>query len=766
MLLGAFMGGMCLGSVALPRVVSAQRHPLQVYAWLELGIGILGIAALFGVPYVDRIYLAGAAPGITGIVLRGVIAAVCLLPPTMLMGASLPAMARWVRTTPEGVSWLGFFYGGNIAGAVFGDLLAGFYLLRVYDVVVATYVAVAINGIGALIAFGLARWTPHEIAATDANADGAARSPDSRLVYFVIALSGACALGAEVIWTRLLSLMLGATVYTFSIILAVFLVGLGVGSGLGSFLTRQIQRPRRALGYCQILLAGSIAWTAYVVTNAMPYWPVDAWISTSPWFTFQIDLLRCFGAIFPATFLWGLSFPLALAAVALPGQDAGRVAGEVYAANTAGAIVGAVLFSLVLIPWLGTQQSQRILIGISAITALILMSPRISRLRLAQAALLTGVAIILIWSVSDIPWQVIAFGRRTAPTLRAFQLYPGSTKTVSTRVLYRGEGMNTAIVIAETDSGQRSYYVNGKSQASNASLDMRLQRMLGHIPALVHPNPRSVLTVGFGAGVTAGSFVVHPEIERMTICEIERLVPPAATEYFARENHNVLHDPRTRMIYDDARHYIFTTRDTFDVITSDPLDPWIKGTAPLYTKEFFEAFRQHLNPGGVVALFVQLYESSEEAVKSEVATFFDVFPNSTVWSNYVSGEGYDLVLLGQRDATVINVDELQERMNRPDHGRVVESLQEVGFRSAVELLATYAGRAPDLKPWLKNAQINRDLNLRLQYLAGMGLNTPDDTAIYRDLIKYRQFPEGLFAGSSTRLLALRSILKPADPAAR
>ena len=357
-------------------------------------------------PYVDRIYIAGAAPGITGIVLRGVIAAVCLLPPTMLMGASLPAMARWVRTTPEGVSWLGFFYGGNIAGAVFGDLLAGFYLLRVYDVVVATYVAVAINGIGALIAFGLARWTPHEVAAADANADRAAQSPDSRLVYFVIALSGVCALGAEVIWTRLLSLMLGATVYTFSIILAVFLVGLGAGSGLGSFLTRQIQRPRRALGYCQILLAAAIAWTAYVVTNAMPYWPVDAWISTSPWFTFQIDLLRCFGTIFPATFLWGLSFPLALAAVALPGQDAGRVAGEVYAANTAGAIVGAVLFSLVLIPWFGTQQSQRILIGISAITALILLSPRISRLRLAQAALLTGVAIVLIWSVSDIPWQV------------------------------------------------------------------------------------------------------------------------------------------------------------------------------------------------------------------------------------------------------------------------------------------------------------------------------------------------------------------------
>jgi spermidine synthase len=781
MLLAAYMGGMCLGSIALPRFVSAGRHPLRVYAWLELGIGVLGITVLFCVPYVDRIYVAGATPGITGIVLRGVISAVCLLPPTILMGASLPAMARWVRTTPQGVSWLGFFYGGNLAGAVFGVLLVGFYLLRVHDVVVATYVAVAINAVAALIAFGLAKWTPYQASTTE---DFVTHNPNSTPVYIAIALSGLCALGAEVIWTRLLSLMLGATVYTFSIILAVFLVGLGAGSSIGSFLTRQIKQPRTALAYCQIVLAAAIAWTAYTLTNAMPYWPVDPWISTSPWFIFQIDLLRCFGTIFPATFMWGLSFPLALAAVALPGQDAGRVAGAVYAANTAGAIIGAMLFSLLLIPWVGTQQSQRVLIGVSALTALILFAPRSWRLRpdanadtqssgvrvtkagVAWALLLTGFSIILVWSVSDIPWQVVAFGRRTAPTLRAFQLYPGSSATVSTRILYRGEGMNTAIVIAEENSSQRTYYVNGKSQASHAPLDMRLQRMLGHLPALVHPNPRSVLTVGFGAGVTAGSFVVHPEVDRIVICEIESLVPPVATEFFSVENHNVLHDRRTQMIYDDARHYVLTTQETFDIITSDPLDPWIKGTAALYTREFFEVFKQHLKPGGVAAVFVQLYESSEEAVRSEIATFFDVFPDATIWSNYQNGEGYDLVLLGQRDAAVINVDEMQERLNRPDYERVTVSLREAGFRSAVELLATYAGRASDLSPWLKDAQINRDLNLRLQYVAGLGLNTPDSAATYRDLIKYRHFPEDLFAGSSTRLLALRSVLNPVGPATR
>ena len=282
--------------------------------------------------------------------------------------------------------------------------------------------------------------------------------------------------------------------------------------------------------------------------------------------------------------------------------------------------------------------------------------------------------------------------------------------------------------------------------------------MLGHLPALVHPKSRSVLTVGFGAGVTAGSFVVHPDVERIVICEIERLVPPAATKFFARENYDVLHDPRTQIFYDDARHYVLTTRDTFDVITSDPLDPWIKGTAALYTREFFNAFKQHLNPGGIVAVFVQMYASSEDAVKSEIATFNDVFPNATVWSNHVNAEGYDLVLLGRNDDGMINVDEMQERLNRPDYKRVADSLREVGFRSAVELLATYAGRTADLGSWLSNAQINRDLNLRLQYIAGMGFNTPDSAATFAQIIKYRRFPEGLFSGASTRLLALRSIL--------
>src|SRR5262249_55894864 len=194
-------------------------------------------------------------------------------------------------------------------------------------------------------------------------------------IYVTIALSGAGALAAEVIWTRLLSLMLGATVYTFSIILAVFLVGLGIGSGIGAALARGSPRPRLLLGACQLLLAGAIAWAATVLALSLPYWPINPSLAKSPWHIFQLDLMRCTYAILPAACLWGASFPLALAAGARRGQDAGKLVGGMYAANTVGAIVGAIGASFFLIRWLGTQDAQRVLIGLSSVAALVALVP-------------------------------------------------------------------------------------------------------------------------------------------------------------------------------------------------------------------------------------------------------------------------------------------------------------------------------------------------------------------------------------------------------
>ena len=351
-LLGTFMGGMCLGSILLSKMVSTRHHPLRVYAYLELGIGVLGILVLWAIPVLDRVYAAVASIGLQGVFLRAVVAAVCLLPPTLLMGASLPAIARWIETTPSGISWLGFFYGGNIAGAVFGCLWAGFYLLRVHNMAYTTYVAVMVNAVVGSIALFLSQSTGYQPA--EATASAPVRATDAKIVYLVIGISGMCALGAEVVWTRLLATMMGATIYTFSVILAVFLVGLGIGSSAGALLARLIVRPRMALGLCQFFAAAGVGWTAYMLADAIPYWPVNTILSSSPWFTFQIDLVRSFCAVLPATIMWGASFPLALAAVAAPEEDPGRLAGETYAANTVGAILGALAFSIVIIPLVGT----------------------------------------------------------------------------------------------------------------------------------------------------------------------------------------------------------------------------------------------------------------------------------------------------------------------------------------------------------------------------------------------------------------------------
>jgi spermidine synthase len=713
LLLATFMGGMCLGSIAFPRLLCGRYHPLRIYALLELGIGICAIAILFW-----------PQP-------------ILLVPPTVLMGASLPAVSRWLETTPQGVSWLGLLYGANIAGAVLGSVLAGFYLLRVHDVATATLSAAAINTLVALGAFALAMIAP----ATPV-LDGDAPPAGSRAVYITIALSGLCALGAEVIWTRLLSLMLGATVYTFSIILAVFLLGLGIGSAAGSLLSRRVANPRIALGCCQVLLAAAIAWAAFAIARSLPYWRINPAFATTAWPKFRIDFVRCLWAILPATCLWGASFPLALAAAARRAQDPGRLVGRVYAANTIGAIAGALAFSLLIIPAVGTQQAQRILIALSALAALCALP-----LRVTSAAGALAFATLLAWCVPAVPWGVIAYGRSLP------------TKTSPGQLLYLGEGMNGSIAITES-SGTRMFHVSGKVEASSEAQDMRLERMLGHLPALLHPKARSVLVVGCGAGVTAGAFVTYPDVERIIICEIERLIPPAAARYFAHENHGVLHDPRVQVVYDDARHYILNTREQFDIITSDPIHPWVKGSATLYTREYFDLCKRHLKPGGVITQWVPLYESTPETVKSEIATFFEAFPNGTIWGNdTVFEEGYDTVLLGQTGAARIDVDGLEQRLGRADHLRAAQSLRDVGFRSAVQLLSTYAGHARDLRRWLQDAQINRDRNLRLQYLAGLAPDAQGALVIYEQILRHRRFPEELFVATEARKQALRNALR-------
>ncbi len=769
-LLAAFMGGLGLGSIIWPRLQRyAKVHPLRIYAALEAGIGILGLLALWGIPLIERAYIAGFQEGLSNQVLRGLLAAVCLLPPTMLMGASLPALSRWIELNQRGVSWWGWLYGGNTLGAVFGCLLAGFYLLRLYNVSTATYYAVAINFAVALLSFGMSSRLPAR-SDLDESGDAARLEPAGPAepaalpanagnyqwsIYVAIALSGAGALGAEVVWTRLMGMLLGSTVYVFSIILAVFLIGIALGSGAGAALSRSLN-ARAALGWCQALLAVAVFWSAYMIADSVPYWPVNPMLSVSPWQTFQLDMARCLWAILPPAIFWGASFPLALAAVAKPGEDSGKLVGGIYAANTLGAIIGALAVSILLVPWIGTQDTQRVILILAAVSAAIVLGPYAWERSSAVTASVLTLSLILAGylavNLDPIPGELIAYGRRIA--------IAGESK-----VLYTIEGRNSSVAITQYGDGAIEVDVNGHVEATTELFDMKLQRMVGHLPALLHSNPKSVLGIGFGAGVSAGTFTRYPGLEHITVCEIEPVIPPTSTRFFAKQDYDVYHNPKTHIVYDDARHYILTTKEKYDVIASDPLDVFVKGTAAIYSVEYFDMVKQHLNPGGLFSLYVPLYETDERTIKSEIATFLAAFPNGTIWANTRDGRGYDMVFLGQVEPLKVDLDAVQAKLDRPEYAPVAESLREIGIGSAIDLFSTYAGGSPDLGPWVKDSDLNTDADLRLQYIGGWGINSQLEDYLYLQIMRNRQLPRNMFSGSPQTMQAIQEALLAA-PGAR
>jgi spermidine synthase len=344
------------------------------------------------------------------------------------------------------------------------------------------------------------------------------------------------------------------------------------------------------------------------------------------------------------------------------------------------------------------------------------------------------IAVIAVSVVPEVPGRLIAFGRSV-----------NSYDSIK-RFLYLAEGATASVAVTEGVAGAKQFHIAGKVEASDMDVDMRLERMLGHVPALLHPQPRSVLIVGVGAGVTAGALSIHPEVQRIVICEIERTVPASARQFFGRENHQVFDDPRVQLVYDDARHFLQTTTEKFDVITTDPIHPWVRGAATLYSLEYLQIARDHLNPGGVVTQWVPLYETDLESVKSEIATFAQVFPDTTLWNPDLLEEGYDLVALGRVAAAPISEAAVDARIAAAP--RVRQSLDAVMLPTAAALLGTYAGRGRDLEPLLAGAKINRERHLRLQYLAGLAANTDQRFYIFHELVKYRRYPADLFVASA------------------
>ncbi len=746
-ILSSFMGGMALGSWLIPKVTPARMHPLRMVGMLEAGIAVLGLLIPLALPHIQQAYMTVAEPGANAIALRAVVCALVLVPPTMLMGATLPAIARRKSAGSEAES-VGLLYMANLAGGATGTVLAGFYLLRVHDTVVATYVAVTLNALIAVACFVWASQASKEPASAALPAQPALPALPAlpAPIYLASALSGLTALGAEVVWTRQLSLLFGASVYTFSLILAVFLAGLGIGGFAGSKLARRTNDPRSLLANAQMLLAVAIAFGAWAIVNLLPGWqPRAAFLPTvwaDPMSAFAFDALRCAVAMLPATLLWGASFPLTLACVqrSSGATEFSTQVARVNATNTLGSLTGAIAFTLAGIPVLGSHVAQQALVGLAAVSSIVLIWT--SPVRVPRLAAIVAVSLLAAFVVPAVPARLIAYGRSV-----------DSWDSIKT-FLYLAEGATASVAVTEGIAGAKQFHIAGKVEASDMDIDMRLERMLGHMPALVHPAPKSVLIVGVGAGVTAGALSIHPEIERIVVCEIEPVVPRSARAYFGKENHHVFDDPRVQLVFDDARHFLQTTDEKFDIITSDPIHPWVRGAATLYSQEYLTLVKSHLNPGGVVTQWIPLYETDLASAKSQIGTFASVFPDTTLWNPDLLEEGYDLVALGRVEESPISEDAIRARLEAAP--RVKQSLYEVMLRSPEAILSTYAGRGRDLAPWLADAEINRERNLRLQYLAGMAARTDQRFMIFQSMLQYRRYPADLIKASAGLEEQLRS----------
>jgi spermidine synthase len=290
-------------------------------------------------------------------------------------------------------------------------------------------------------------------------------------------------------------------------------------------------------------------------------------LTISPWYTLQLDFVRALWVVLPGAVFWGASFPLALASMASGTEDPGRLVGRVYAANTVGAIVGAMVVSLVLAGTVGTQVTQRILICSAGVSAVLLLGPWGRGLRrpafnagtIGWSGAAIVAAFLLSGTVGPVPGLLAAYGRYSATWF-------GSEG----EIVYVGEGTHATLAVTRQWSGSLNYHNAGKIQASSEPQDMRLQRMLGHFTTLIPENPRSVMVIGLGAGVTAGAVSIDPAVEKVTIVELEPLVPEVVSTYFSEHNFSVVTNPKVDIRIDDGRHFLLTTDQTFDAIVSQP----------------------------------------------------------------------------------------------------------------------------------------------------------------------------------------------------
>ncbi|ACG73886.1 Spermine synthase [Anaeromyxobacter sp. K] len=690
--LATFLGGLALGSWLLGRAADRCRDPLRLYALLELGVAATAIAGTAVVRALDPVHLWAAsrlAPDSLGLLLvRAGLAAVVVLPPTVLMGGTLPAITRaLVRRIGHLGRELSFVYALNTAGAVAGSVAAGFALIRALGVHGTLWAAAAANvavGLGAL-AFSRARGAagaapPAVEAPVTAPAAGAATG--TGWILAVMALSGVSSLALEVIWTRMLILIVGTSTYAFVTMLTAFLVGIALGSFVARAFVDRVRSPRRAFGWVQAGIAASTLATLPLMGALMG--DAQRWIDGLE-LRWEALLAGRFGLSFlvmivPTTLI-GMTFPLAARIWARSLDTLGGRLGQLYGANTLGNIAGAVLGGFVVLPAVGMQRGVALMAVLNLIGAAWALLPAREDHRRPAVLLRAAPVSAGLWACALLValWRPAPFG--------------AAEEGPDDPVLFYREGLvSTVKVIQRADDGrQRVMLVDGVRIGQSSEGVDRKQQVLAHFPILLRDRPPArVLTIGLGTGILAGEVARHPGVERVDVVELSPSVIEGA-RLFDRFNGAVLDDPRVRVVNDDGVAFLRRSAERYDAIISDGKSrSGHAGNAQFYSQDYYRSARAHLAPGGVMMQWVPLDVPAAD-LRVILRTFEEAFPDTYVWIAQSS-----CFLVGLDGPLALDLARVQRVLDAPES----DDLRRHGWRTAAEVVALLAADRETLAPWL------------------------------------------------------------------
>ena len=719
--LGAFMGGMAIGSYVAGWRVFTRHDPIIIYALLEGWAGAYGLASPALLRAVDV-----APPE-----LRFGVALLLLLPATVAMGASLPLLSRALgQGTAQPAVVVGHLYAATTAGAFLGPIAAVFYLFPAFGLHATLVIAAGVNLVVFAGLLASRRFLPDFVPIESRGWQPREGTVDT-IVLAALATSGAVAMIYEVAWGRMLAMVYGSSVYGVSIMLSTFLFGLAGGSALAAFLLRRRRRPASRLVLAWLLIGSAgTGFASLLVAQRLPFVFLDLYrlygsVEGRDPALFLIQFVAAALLMLPSTLCLGAMLPVATS-VEPADANLGRRVSRLYAGNLIGSALGALVASGLLLAALGIEFSVRAasLVALATSVLVVLKSPKLHVVMTAIA--LFGAVSILALDPSG-GRLVTSFGLySSAPSYLEDDANGVRELVASHDLLYYRDGPAATVAVQQVDR-YKLLTINGKTDASNRGVDVATQMLLGHLP-LMAADARHVAVIGWGSGMTAGAVLSHPveSVEFVDAFEIEPAVVEAS-RYFEPSNGRPLNDPRLRLISGDARSLLGRADVVYDLIISHPSNPWITGVANLFTQDFFELATSRLASDGIFCPWVPLYGMSEESTRSLVATFRSVFPHTIAFRDR------DLILLGSDRPIRFSFQRLLERFQDPS---VKQSLEQAFVRYPTDLLVTLRLDEAGVETFSRGAPLNTVDNMRLELAAPRTLYQDRVEATRAEMARY------------------------------